>query len=133
MWKAPDGQTYKEIPQRWCYDGKTRELAGDPRRALRAGWVDDPSIVPPPTEDELRRYAFENAYLEATKELIILAGGTVVDGEWPKLEDADFMVTQVTALSANIVAATCALNTLQYTYPQILRYGGTWEGIAYHS
>jgi hypothetical protein len=133
MWKAPNGETFREIPQRWVSDGTVKELAGDPRRALRVGWVDDPTIVAPPTEDELHRFAFENAYLEATKALIILAGGTVADGEWPKLEDADFAATQVTALSANIIEATCALNTLQYTYPQILRYGGTWEGITYHS
>ena len=92
-------------------------------------------IIPepiPPSEDILRRYEMENAYLEATRGLMLLAGEIVEEGTWPKLEDVQFMSIRRAAMTNNLIVAVELLDTLLYTFPQIIRYGGTWEEIEYH-
>jgi len=93
-------------------------------------------IVPepiPPNDHTLRRWTLENKYLEATKSLILLSGETVEDNEWPKLEDVEFEQKSITASINNLQATTLILATLNYTFFQILQYGGNWEEIEYHS
>jgi len=89
-------------------------------------WLSNPSniadeiqyIAPPdplinPTINE--RKAYENKYLEATKQLMILAGETVADNTWPKLEDTDFATIGYTASTNAPGPAGFLLATLNYT------------------
>lgn len=46
MWTDPSGKRHDSIPPRWQADGHTVELAGDPRRARRAGWAETATAVP---------------------------------------------------------------------------------------
>lgn len=88
--------------------------------------------IPPPTEDQIRQWALENKYLEATKNLILLAGQTPTE-EWPKLEDVEFEQISITAATNNIVMATLLLSTLNYTFFQLKLLGVAWENISYHT
>ena len=129
MWIDKGKKQYNEIPQRWVYNGKIIELAKDPCRAKRFGWTEDLTSI---DENTVNLYTMENLYLETTKKLIILAGKNIEENDWQKLEDEQFIIVRKEAIINNITEAIELLDTLNYSFTQIIRYGGTWDKIKYH-
>lgn len=82
-----------------------------------------------PSADDIKRMVLENTYLDATKNLILLSGGTVPDNTWPKLEDTDFSNISLLAANNNPALATVLLATLNYTFFQLKMMGWAWENI----
>jgi hypothetical protein len=101
-------------------------------------WIDlgntpDPYVEPIITLS-LERLTYENKYLQATKQLMQLAGQTVAEGEWPKLSDAEFETVAIAAATANPGMTQVLLATLNWTLT-VLKYdlNVKWEEITYHS
>ena len=86
----------------------------------------------PPTDDDLRQWALENKYLEATKALVELSGTVVKEGEWTKLEDIEFEDIAQKASKQDSATASVLLSTLLYTFFQLKLLGVSWENIEYH-
>jgi hypothetical protein len=106
-------------------------------------WLSNPSNIPdevpyvappdPPVDPTINeRKSYENKYLEATKQLMLLAGETVPDNTWPKLQDTDFATIGLTASINSPGQASFLLSTLNYTLTTLkYDYGWTWEQIEY--
>jgi hypothetical protein len=89
-------------------------------------------LNPPPSQEEFERKSYENKYLEATKQLMLLAGETVEEGTWPKLEDTDFATIGLTASVRFPGQAGFLLATLNYTLTTLkYDYNWAWEQIEY--
>lgn len=85
-----------------------------------------------PTEDQLKQWALENKYLEATRSLIELSG-QIPSVDWPKLEDVEFEQIAMIAATNNIAITTLLLSTLNYTFFQLKLLNVRWEDIQHHS
>lgn len=84
----------------------------------------------PDYENLVKQYILENEYLEATRNLVLLSGGLVAEGDYPKLEDVEFKQISMLAMQNNPNMASLLLNTLNYTFFQ-LKFGCNvrWEDI----
>ncbi len=77
------------------------------------------------SDEETERKKYENKYLEATKQLVLLSGGTVEEGTWPKLEDYDFETIGMQACVNNPGVGAFLMTSLEYTL-RTLKYDFSW-------
>lgn len=88
-------------------------------------------LNPVDSPQDIKRKQLENKYLEATKSLLQLAGETVPDGVWPKLEDVEFEQKAIIAVTNNAAMTSLVLSTLNYTFFQLKLINWAWENIQY--
>lgn len=116
-----------EILQGITYEVSDNEVVGT--YGKRAKTEDE--INPGDSAEVIKRKMLENKYLEATKSLMLLAGDTIGDGVWPKLEDVDFETKASLAAVSNASQTSLLLSTLNYTFFQLKLLRWDWEKIEY--
>lgn len=95
-----------------------------------------PTPEPQMTNEQLaeivERKKLENKYLEVTKQIMRLAGQTVGDDEWPKLEDTDYETIGLQACVNNPAVGSFLLTTLAYVHRTLKTdYNWQWIDIEY--
>lgn len=102
------------------------------RRPTGESPIPVPPYVPPPQNEYLK------GYYEATKKLRQLAGETVPDNEWVKLEDSQYEATLTQAIinnsssPANLAIVNATTTKILYTFTQLtLKLQIEWESFTY--
>lgn len=102
-------------------------LAGNPADVCRIHGVVAKEV--PALPQDVDKYLIN--YFQASKALLRLAGRTVSDTEWPKLEDQDYLQVLIAAMTSDFPQASLAKDTLMYSFFQLKLLGMRWEQFEY--
>jgi len=82
----------------------------------------------------LKRSILENEYLEATKQLCILAGDTIEDSTYPKLNNSEYNEKSKLAIIKNSNEAFLIISTMSYKLLSLnIEYNWKWEQIEHRN
>jgi len=78
-------------------------------------------------EAQQRLLLMQNTYLQATRDLLALAGRPASEGTWPKLEDTEYVAVRAQAGAANADKAARLGETLAYCLGKLTTAGVSWD------